>query len=163
MTASWMNGPVPEQDAVIARLRESNAILREELQQATLKPYRSFLRGMVVGGFIVAALIASLPAYSQGFYTCTPPDRITIVDDGPGRAIVTFYNSVNDCYNNIDRVMETDGGIAVRVIIKVGSADNEYRETIILEPQDPMMMAFPPEGDLYDGEERRFVIQGGLS
>ena len=101
--------------------------------------------------------------WGQGFYRCEPPDRVTITDDGPDRAIVTFYNSINDCSNNVDRVMESDNGIAVRVVIKVGSAANEYRETITLEPQNPMMMAFPPEGDLLDGEERRFVIQGGVT
>jgi hypothetical protein len=134
------------------------------LADARRKAYRAFQYGMWLGAAVVAiAIFAAETAFGQGFYRCEPPDRITIADDGPGRAIVTYYNSVNDCSNNIDRVMESDNGIAVRVIIEVGGAETEYRERITLEPQDPMMMAFPPEGDLLDGEERRFVIQGGLS
>ena len=135
-----------------------------EAKEAKRKAFRAFKRGMWLGAAAMAAgIFAADLAYSQGFYRCEPPDRITIEDDGPGRAIVTFYNSINDCSNNMDRVMTSDDGIAVRVIIKVGSADNDYRETITLEPQDPVMMAYPPEGDLLDGEERRFIIQGGLS
>ena len=107
------------------------------------------------------ALAIAAPAHAQ--YVCAPPDRITIADDGPGRAVVTYYNSVNDCSNNVDRVMTSDNGISVRVVVQVGDATMEYRERITLEPQDPNMMAFPPEGDLLDGEEREFVIQGGLS
>jgi hypothetical protein len=129
-------------------------------KSAKRKAYRAFLYGSVIFGVLGAAAGA---AFGQAFVRCEPPDRITIADDGPGRAIVTFYNSINDCSNNLDRVMTTENGIAVRVIITVGGADTEYRERITLEPQDPMMMAFPPEGDLLDGEERRFVVQGGVS
>lgn len=127
------------------------------------KARRAFLLGVVFGGLMVGGTFIASAALSQGFYRCEPPDRITITDDGPGRAIVTYYNSINDCSNNLDQVMESEGGIAVRVIITVGGADTDYRERITLEPQDAMMMAFPPEGDLLDGEERQFVIQGGLS
>ena len=125
---------------------------------------RAFHRGAWVGAAAMAAgIFAAEMVNGQSFYRCEPPDRITIEDDVYGRAIVTFYNSVNDCSNNIDRIIETDNGIAVRVIIEVGTADNDYRERITLIPQDPAMMAFPPEDDLIDGEEKRFLIQGGLS
>jgi hypothetical protein len=112
---------------------------------------------------LILALAFAAPAFAQSGYVCSPPDRITIADDGPGRAVVTYYNSVNACSNNVDRVMTSDGGISVRVIVTVGTAAMEFRERITLEPQDPNMMSYPPEGDLLDGEERQFVIQGGLS
>ena len=129
---------------------------------AKRKAFTAFWRGALFGALLATGAFIASAAWGQN-YRCEPPDRITIADDGPGRAIVTFYNSVNDCSSNIDRVMETDNGIAVRVIITVGSSENEYRETISLIPQDPVMMSFPPVGDLLDGEEKRFVIQGGLS
>jgi hypothetical protein len=133
-------------------------------KEAKRKSLRAFRRGMILGAAVMAAgIFAAEVVHGQGYYRCEPPDRITIADDGHGRAIVTYYNSVNDCSNNIDRIMESENGIAVRVVITVGGEDNEYRETITLEPQDPTMMAFPPEGDLLDGEEKQFVIQGGLS
>lgn len=131
---------------------------------ADRKARRAFVRGMWVGAAALAAsILAADMAFGQNAYRCTPPDRISIADDGPGRAIVTYYNSINDCSSNVDRVLTSDNGIAVRVIIEVGGEDINYRESIKLEPQDPNMMAFPPEGELFDGEERRFVIQGGLS
>lgn len=133
-----------------------------EAREAKRKAFTAFWRGSIFGALLATGAFIGSAAFGQGFYRCEPPDRITIADDGPGRAIVTYYNSINDCSNNMDRVMETENGIAVRVVITVGGADTEYRERITLEPQDPMMMAFPPEGDLLDGEERRFVIQGGL-
>jgi len=134
-----------------------------EAREAKRKAFRAFWRGACFGAVLATGAFVASAALSQGFYRCEPPDRITITDDGPGRAIVTFYNSINDCSNNMDRVMETENGIAVRVTITVGGADTDYRERITLEPQDPMMMAIPPEGDLLDGEERRFIIQGGTS
>ena len=134
-----------------------------EAKEAKRKAFTAFWRGSIFGAILATGAFIASAAMGQGTYRCDPPDRISIADDGHGRAIVTYYNSVNECSNNIDRVMTTDNGIAVRVIIEVGSAETEYRERITLIPQDPAMMAFPPEGDLLDGEERRFVIQGGLS
>lgn len=155
-------GTVPDPYDVIARLRASNAVLRQELQAAG-NPRRAFWYGIVIGGVVIGASFGAGAAFGQGAYKCEPPDRITIQDDGPGRAIVTYYNSINDCSNHVDRVLESANGIAVRVIIEVGGEEHDYRELITLEPQDALMMAFPPEGALLDGEERQFVIQGGLS
>lgn len=114
---------------------------------------------------LLALLIVAscAPAYSQGFYTCEPPDWLTIVDDGPDRAIVTYSNSINDCSNNVSTVLTSDAGVSVRVIITVGSEGDGYKEHIVLEPLDPLMMAFPPEGWLQDGEQQGFIVQGGLS
>lgn len=111
------------------------------------------------------ALLSAAPAGAQAPYEarCVPPDRLEIADDGPDRAIVTFYNSINDCSKGSDFVITSDNGVAVRVIIEIGGAGNEYREVIRLVPEDPMYMAFPPEGELLDGEEKHFLIQGGLS
>ena len=141
-------------------LKQSNAILLDELRANRTKRIWAFLAGAVT--FFALGFTAGA-AWSQGHYTCEPPDRIPIEDDGPTKAMVTFYNSVNDCSEIMDLVMQSDNGIAVRVIIQIGSQENDYRETIMLEPQDPLMMAFPPEGDLIDGEEMQFVIQGGIS
>lgn len=149
--------PVPPPD--YARPTEQEASAAWWAQRARAWKYAAFAcaAGFAALGFAAGA------AWGQGSYVCTPPDRLTIADDGPGRAIVTYYNSVNDCSNNVDRVLTSENGIAVRVVIEVGGEEIEYRERITLEPQDPNMMAFPPEQDLLDGEERRFVIQGGLS
>jgi hypothetical protein len=162
MNAAWKDGPVPPSSARIQALETSNAILRKELFSDRKRAHRAFWRGACFGAVLAVAAFIGSAAWSQN-YRCEPPDRITIESDGSDRAIVTYYNSINECSSNVDRVMEADNGISVRVIITVGSADTDYRERITLEPQDPMMMAIPPEGDLLDGEERRFVIQGGLS
>ena len=164
--SGWGGGndaPVPPSGARLASLEVSNHILRAELKEYHRKQFTAFWRGSVFGAILATGAVIASAAFSQGFYRCEPPDRITIADDGPGRAIVTFYNSINDCSNNIDRVMTSDDGISVRIIITVGGAETDYRERITLEPQDPMMMSFPPGGDLFDGEERQFVIQGGTS
>jgi hypothetical protein len=131
--------------------------------EAKRRAWRAFWRGIVIGGLMTGAAFVGGAAWGQGMYSCTPPDRLAIDDDGQGRAIVTYYNSVNDCSNNVDRVLTSKNGISVRVIIVIGSEADEYREIITLTPQDPNMMAIPPVGELLDGEERRFLIQGGLS
>ena len=160
MTDWYGRNDVPPDSARIRGLERSIAVLLDEQRAHRTKRRGAFLAGSVI--FFALGFTAGA-AWSQGRYTCEPPDRLTIEDDGPDRAIVTFYNSVNDCSEIVDRVIQSDNGIAVRVIIQLGSEENEYRETITLEPKDPMMMAFPPEGDLLDGEERQFVIQGGIS
>lgn len=116
-----------------------------------------------------ALLLACLagPAAAQSFPT-TPsvcePDRLEIRDAGEGRAIVTYYNSVQQCSMGLTRVMTSPNGVQVEVTIKVNSTDVDGgRERITLSPIDPQMMALPPDGLLLDGETREFLIQGGLS
>jgi hypothetical protein len=115
-----------------------------------------------------AALLAAtltLPAAAQpyGSSTCTPPDEITIRDDGIGKAIVTYSNSVNQCSVPLIRRLVSPNGIAVDVRIDLLGDEHERRERITLHPVDADMMAFPPEGDLLDGETAEFIIMGGLA
>ena len=113
---------------------------------------------------LLAVLLAA-PATAQpyGGSTCTPPDELTIRDDGPGKAIVTYSNSVNQCSVPLIRRLVSPQGIAVDVRIDLLGDDHQRRERITLHPVDAFMMAFPPEGDLLDGETAEFIIMGGLA
>jgi hypothetical protein len=113
----------------------------------------------------LAALVLApfAPAQPSGSSACTPPDEITIRDDGIGKAIVTYSNSVNQCSVPLIRRLVSPQGIAVDVRIDLLGDEHERRERITLNPVDADMMAFPPEGDLLDGESREFVIMGGLA
>jgi hypothetical protein len=114
-----------------------------------------------------AALLCllSAPAFAQGYVTpaCLPPDVLEIRDDGDGRAIVTYGNSVNNCSMEQNRILTSPNGIEVRVRIELLGREDEFRERITLEPLTDGMFAIPPEGDLLDGETREFLIQGGIS
>ena len=93
-----------------------------------------------------------------------PPDRLEIRDAGEGQAIVTYYNSAQQCSMGLTRVLTSPNGIQVEVTIKVNPVEvEEGRESITLSPIDPQMMSFPPDGLLRDGETQEFLIQGGLS
>jgi hypothetical protein len=111
------------------------------------------------------AVLLAAPAIAQpyGSSTCSPPDEITIRDDGVGKAIVTYSNSVNQCSVPLIKRLVSPNGIAVDVRIDLLGDDHERRERITLTPVDADMMAFPPEGDLLDGESQEFIIMGGLA
>lgn len=111
------------------------------------------------------AVLLAAPAIAQpyGSSTCSPPDEITIRDAGIGKAIVTYSNSVNQCSVPLIRRLVSPQGIAVDVRIDLLGDAHERRERITLIPVEADMMAFPPEGDLLDGESREFVIMGGLA
>ena len=113
----------------------------------------------------LAALVLApfAPAQPVGGSTCSPPDEITIRDDGVGKAIVTYSNSVNQCSVPLIKRLVSPQGIAVDVRIDLLSDDHERRERITLSPVDADMMAFPPEGDVLDGESQEFIIMGGLA
>lgn len=121
-------------------------------------------RAIIIGSaaWAVATLLA-VAAFAQSPSVCTPPDEITIRDAGEGKAIVTYSNSVNQCSKEYIGRLVSPNGITVDVRIELLGKRDDYRERIILMPVDPDMMAFPPEGDLLDGETREFVIMGGLA
>jgi hypothetical protein len=122
-------------------------------------------RAIIIGStaWVLATLIA-VAAFAQpvGTTTCAP-DVIEIRDDGHGRAIVTYSNSVEQCSKSLMMTLTSPNGISVDIRIELLGAAHNYRERITLVPVDDMMMAFPPEGDLLDGETQEFVIQGGIS
>ena len=122
------------------------------------------LRAALLAVPLAALVLAPFaPAQPYGGSTCTPPDELTIRDDGPGKAIVTYSNSVNQCSVPLIRRLVSPAGIAVDVRIDLLGDDHERREWITLHPVDAFMMAFPPEGDLLDGETAEFIIMGGLA
>jgi hypothetical protein len=119
---------------------------------------------VTVRAALLAALLA-FPSFAQpvGSSTCSPPDEITIRDDGPGKAIVTYSNSVNRCSAETIGRLTSPNGISVDFRIELTGEENDYRERITLNPVAVEMMAFPPEGDLLDGETQEFIIMGGLA
>jgi hypothetical protein len=115
---------------------------------------------------VTLALCFAIPAFPQpsNNSACTPPDEITIRDDGIGKAIVTYSNSVNQCSVAVDGLRLTSpNGIEVDVWIDLLGDDHQRRERITIIPVSPEMMAFPPEGELLDGESQEFLIMGGLA
>ena len=121
--------------------------------------------------FCAALAVCAMPigdVDAQSFPT-TPsvcePDRLEIRDAGAGRAIVTYYNSAQQCSTGVtDKILTTPNGIEVSVTVKVNSTENEGgREAITLDPLDPSMFAFPPSGLLLDGETQEFLAEGGMS
>jgi hypothetical protein len=113
---------------------------------------------------LLAVLLAA-PSFAQpvGSSTCSPPDVISIRDDGPGKAVVTYLNSVNRCSAETIGRLTSPNGISVDFRIELTGEENDYRERIILNPVDADMMAFPPEDDLLDGETQEFIVMGGLA
>ena len=112
------------------------------------------------------AILLAAPAAAQpvGSSTCSPPDEITIRDDGLGKAIVTYSNSVNQCSVAVDGLRLTSpNGISVDVWIDLLGDDHQRRERITIIPVSPEMMACPPQGDLLVGESQEFIIMGGLA
>lgn len=108
--------------------------------------------------------ILAAPAFAQQYQpACTEPDRLEIRDDGPGRAVVTYYNSVKNCSQPMIVTLTSPNGIEVDVRIDLLGKEDDYRERITLEPITDQYMAVPPEGDLLDGETREFAIQQGMS
>ena len=95
--------------------------------------------------------------------SCIIQDALEIRDDGEGKAIVTYYNSIENCSGAANVVITSPEGIAVQVIIDIGGEEEDYREVIQLIPLGDGMMSFPPEGKLLDGERQEFVIMGGVS
>lgn len=121
--------------------------------------------------FLTLSLSYCAPAYAQSFpptsvqATCMKPnakDWWKIEDDGPHRAIVTYYNSKEQCSRFIDEVITSDNGIEVRVIINVGD-DGQTGETITVIPMSEQYMAFPADRYVEDGETTTIIVQGGTS
>ena len=94
--------------------------------------------------------------------SCLIQDALYIEDDGPEKAIVTYYNSVESCSVPLTLTLTAPNGISVDVVITVG-VDDQDREMIELYPTSGQFMSFPPDGKLLDGEIMKFTIMGGLS
>ena len=95
--------------------------------------------------------------------SCLVQDELTIEDDGPDRAIVTFFNGGEKCSSTFNITLTSPNGIEVDIEVEIGSQEHLYREVIRLFPVDPQVMAFPPEGLLYDGTTEKFVLMKGMS
>lgn len=111
-------------------------------------------------------LFSCAPAHAEppgGNTFCEPPDKWSIRDDGPDRAILTYSNSEAGCSTNVDTMLTSENGIQVRVIILANPADASGAERFDAVPQDPNMMAFPPSVDVADGDTQEIVVQGGMS
>ena len=116
-------------------------------------------------GLITALIMFPMMACAQLPFvpTCISQDSISIKDDGPEKAIVTYYNSYENCSSPAQIILEAPNGIRVRITIEIGGQDIVYKERITIEPLDPNFMSFPPEDNVEDGETKEFLIMGGLA
>lgn len=119
--------------------------------------------------FVLALLASCAPAHAEppggpgGPQYCEPPDKWSIRDDGPGRAIVTYYNSEAGCSMNVDTVLTSENGIKARIVIIANPSDGGGDERFDVVPLDPNLMANPPSIDVTDGETKEIIVEGGLS
>lgn len=114
------------------------------------------------GAAVALALMLAGPVFAQ--VECRfDPDSVTIRDDGPGRAIVTYRNSAAGCSEGESRILTSAAGIKVRVVIDVNVDDEAELERIDVFPQDRSMLAFPPRDEIRDGETTEIVVQGGMA
>lgn len=95
--------------------------------------------------------------------SCLIQDWVTIEDDGPEMAIVTYYNSADNCSSPGSWTITAPNGISVKVVVELGGLETVYRENVLILPEDTWMMSFPPEEDIVDGETKTFRIMGGMS
>jgi hypothetical protein len=122
--------------------------------------------GATIGLIAALCLLPGVPARAQSgppyalpyIQSCIEQDSISIRDEGPDKAIVTYSNSIEECSSPVTLHLTAPNGIKVRVTIQIGDA-----ETITLEPEDPLFMSIPPEGDVPDGEKQEFLLMGGMS
>ena len=95
--------------------------------------------------------------------SCLVQDWVTIEDDGPDKATVTYYNSIDNCSSPGTWTFTSPNGISVKVTVSLGGAETVYKENVLIIPDDPNFMSFPPEEDIVDGETKKFMIIGGMS
>jgi len=91
------------------------------------------------------------------------PDKLEIVDDGPSKAIVTYYNSIEQCSVNKNFTLVSEQGIEVLVMIRIAVPELGTKEQIILIPKDGQYMSYPSEDSLFDGETKSFIVAAGVS
>lgn len=119
-------------------------------------------------GFIYAAILMPSIALSQNMPAMSPnictfeeyKDKVEIRDNGPGQAIVTYYDSAEQCSTSQSLILTAPNGISVRVEISIGTNDDNA-ETIYVTP-DTQYMAIPPEASVVDGDSVEIHISGGL-
>jgi hypothetical protein len=103
-----------------------------------------------------------MPPYGSG-HCVVDPDRVEVVDDGIGKAVVTYYNSGFGCSTGMNEVITTPGGVSVRIVIDVNADADATKERITVIPQTEGMFAFPPVEEIKDGEEVEILVMGGMS
>lgn len=92
---------------------------------------------------------------------CTKPeaqDVLTIEDDGPHIAVLTYSNAAERCSDTVDRTMRSQNGIAVTVRVIVAD-----RETLEVIPHDPQYHAHPSRIEVEDGESVFVIVMAGTS
>lgn len=107
-------------------------------------------------------LYLAAPAYSQpssaGHVPSGQPDAIEIRDSSEGHLAEIVYSNSADLTSAAQVLEMSHNGVTVRVRIIVGKD-----ETLIVEPQEPDVIAVPPEIDVPDGAEAVVQLMRPLS
>jgi hypothetical protein len=111
---------------------------------------------------LILGLLVAGPAFAQA-PRCLEPDHVSIRDDGPGRAILLFRNSADECSVTFNQVVTSKNGIAVRVVIDPNGDPAASLEIIRAHPQNPGFEAYPDRGEVKDGDQIEIVIVMGMS
>lgn len=93
---------------------------------------------------------------------CRVPDKLMIEDAGVSSAMVTYYNSIENCSRPVDMIMTSPNGIAARVVVVLGG-DEDRRERLTVTPVDVQYAADPPEAHLLEGETVVVIIMARTS
>ncbi len=120
------------------------------------------MKGLIAAALIMIPVIVYAEPELPFVPSCIIQDSIGIRDEGPDKAIVTYYNSVENCSSAFDIKLIAPNGIGARVRVIIGGEEVDYKEVITVEPLDPNFMSFPPEVEVLDGEKTEIVIMGGL-
>lgn len=110
----------------------------------------------------LALMLLVGPAFAQA-PRCLEPDHVSLRDDGPGRAILLFRNSADQCSSTVNTILTTRAGISVRVTIDPNGDPGASLEIIRALPQNPGFSAFPGRAEVKDGEEIEIEIVMGVS
>jgi hypothetical protein len=113
---------------------------------------------------LLALLLLATPAFSNDTFACkSNPDRLTVEDDGPGRVVVSYHNSIDGCSSGFNEVFTTEAGVVLRVVVDVNVDENGSKERVTVVPETDGYLAFPPEVELEDGQNAEILVLAGMA
>lgn len=122
------------------------------------------MRSILVALLLAATPVASEPVNVMPYMaSCIIQDQLYIEDNGPDSAVITYFNSDEDCSIPFTYHMVAPNGVGATIDLSVGGQDTDYKEYMKVVPDSEQMFSYPPEEYLNDNQTQKFYIMGGLS